>query len=233
MKDTKILEAISEYVYARDLEGLKTALEKWPTVDLTKYNEAAHTLLHVAAKVEHSAELIKFLVEKGIDVNILDDEGRTPLYDAVLYECPNNLSVLIDLGGDVNLSDFEKSSPLVTACCHVEEHFACAKILLANGALINASSGNHLSSRTALEGAVYNAEDIDLVKFLIEQGADLDIEAPLMKAISIQNIEMIKLLVEKGATINRYININGENDLAFAKRVGNEEIIAYLETQLK
>jgi len=232
MKEVEILDLISEYVYNQDLDGLKTALDKWKGLDIAKYNRSELTLLHVAAKVKNSAPIIEFLIDRGIAVDVLAREGRTPLLDAVLYKCPNNLKTLIRLGGDVNVQDIEKRTPLVTACCHTEDDFACVKILLEHGALINVSSKDHLGSRTALEAAVYNAEDIALITYLIEQGADVNLEAPLMKAISIENLEMIQLLVQKGATVNQYENKNGENDLAFAKRVGNKEIIAYLEQQI-
>lgn len=232
MEEKKLLDTLREYVYDQDVQGLQQSLKKWPKLNLNQYNQGEHTLLHIAAQVEHSESMIRFLVQQGIPINALDNQGRTPLYDAVLYTCPENLKVLIELGGDVNLSSFQPSSPLVVACCHKADDFTCVNILLENGAAINASSKNHLSNRTALEAAVYSAQNLALVQFLIEKGADPNVEAPLMKAISRKNEAMVQLLVEQGAIINHYTNINGENDVAFAKRVGNQAIVQYLESKL-
>lgn len=233
MKEVEILDLISEYVYNQDLDGLKTALDKWKGLDIAKYNRSGYTLLHVAAKVENSAEIIEFLVNKEIDINCLDSNGNTPLHEAVLYQCSNNLEVFINAGGDVNLPNEGKTTPLITACSSMDDNIECVKMLLENGAKINDVT-NHLASETALIAAISLDEEHEmaLVKYLIEKGADVNLGGTIMTAISYENIEMLHFLIEKGAKINRYININGENDLAFAKRVGNKEIIDYLEQQI-
>lgn len=235
MNASEILDEISECIYDQNFEALEVALNKWTDIDITQYNGAEHTLLHVAAKVENSAKIIKVLVEKGIGVNCLDSNGSTPLHEAVLYECPNNAQVFIDLGAEINLPNAGKTTPLITACASMEYNRACVELLLEHGALINHVTGNHLGTETALIAAIGLDEehDMDLVKYLIEKGADVNIKGTLMEAISYENIEMLRFLIEQRAELNRYININGENDLAFAKRVGNEEIIAYLEEQMK
>jgi ankyrin repeat protein len=231
MKASDILDKISECIYDQNFEALKVALNRWKDIDITQYNGAEHTLLHVAAKVENSAKIIEVFLKKGIGVNCLDSNGSTPLHEAVLYECPNNAQVFIDLGAEVDLPNASKTTPLITACASMEDNRACVELLLKHGALINHVTGNHLGSETALIAAIGLDEehDMTLVKYLIEKGADVNLKGTLMEAISYENIEILRFLIKKGAEINRYININGENDLAFAKRVGNEEILAYLE----
>jgi len=225
----EILEELTELVYEQDFNQLKIELEK-TKIDLSQNNESEHTLLHVAAKVEGSENIIELLIQKGIDVNVLDINGHTPLLDAVLYHCPKNLKTLIELGGNIELQNNENNAPLVTACAN-KENIECVKILLENGALVNRIIEKRLTSNTPLKAAIYSAKSIELVEYLFEQGADANIESPILTAISRENIEILTLLVKKGAKIKGVKNTNGESVNDFAIRVGNKEIIRFIEKQ--
>ena len=83
--------------------------------------------------------------------------------------------------------------------------------------------------------AASNSNDIELVKFLISKGADVNllseyIYTPLHHAVMNNSIEMVKLLIENGADIN--VNANDEIDypisLAIEGRRSNEEIAKVL-----
>ena len=224
----EILDELFELVYEQDYNQLQIELEN-TKIDISQFNDSGHTLLHIAAKVENSEEIIKLLVEKGINVNILDNDGNTPLLDSVLYCCPKNLKLLIELGGDVELENFENNSPLSTACSE-KDNFECVKLLVKYGAKINTVNPLRLTANTPLKSAIYSAKDLDLVKYLVENNADLNLENPIMTAISVENIQILKYLIENGAEINKAKNRNGEDIFAFAQRVGNKEIIGILET---
>jgi len=64
-----------------------------------KYWMYEETLLHWAARSDYQ-NVAKYLVEAGADIEALDSDGVTPLYNAILL---NNLELaryLIDLGAD-------------------------------------------------------------------------------------------------------------------------------------
>lgn len=224
-KNFKILERLSALVYEQNYEQLKVELET-TEMDISQFNDSEHTLLHIAAKVKHSGAIINLLVEKGIDVNILDKCGNTPLLDSVLYGCPENLKLLIQLGGDIEKENFENDSPLSIACS--DEYFDCVQLLIKHGAKINKVSPPSLTGSTPLRSAIYYAEDLDLVKYLVENGADINLNNPIMAAISVENIEILEYLIENGVELDKAKNRNGEDVFAFAQRVGNKEIIAML-----
>ena len=48
-----------------------------------KLNTEGYTLLHLAAKTPNAEELISFLIKKGFDIDVLDEYGRTPIFQAV------------------------------------------------------------------------------------------------------------------------------------------------------
>ncbi|KAF3069658.1 Serine/threonine-protein phosphatase 6 regulatory ankyrin repeat subunit C [Daldinia childiae] len=97
------------------------------------------TALHVLCK--HSQEhrdLILYLLREGANINGSDENGRTPIYEYVMY--PNNHKLLrefIKQGANVHHRDFQGRTPLHVACADYK--FSHAKLfdtivaLLENG----------------------------------------------------------------------------------------------------
>lgn len=87
------------------------------------------------------------------------------------------------------------------------------------------------SNKNALSTPLYLAvsnSDIDIVKFLLDNGADIDKckSPPLHKAINLGNIEIVKVLIDYGADIEQVYLGNSPLYLALCKR--NTTIIKYL-----
>lgn len=77
-------------------------------------------------------------------------------------------------------------------------------------------------------------EQWEMAKFLIEEGADLDVEdeygaQPLLKAVSSGNYEISKLLLERGADLT-HENVAGICPLSLAREADAEEFIELLES---
>ena len=60
------------------------------------------SLLHKAADAGNST-LIKFLVERGAPINVLDGQVWTPLHTAVHHERVKAVQTLLDLGADATI----------------------------------------------------------------------------------------------------------------------------------
>jgi hypothetical protein len=63
------------------------------------------TLLHIAAR-SHSPEMVKILLEAGSDPNARDDQLRTALHDAYIFDAsPEILQLLRQYGADPEVRD--------------------------------------------------------------------------------------------------------------------------------
>jgi len=149
--------------------------------------------IHKAARGGNLAA-VKAELEKGVDVNALDDRwpNGTPLHSAKTVEVAE---FLIDNGADVNAKDKVESSPL---------HYAnkdVARVLIANGADVNAlnRTGKDPMSRAISKG------NKELVEMLIDAGVELNNGDffHLHDAVSTGNQEVVLTLIDAGADVNR------------------------------
>ena len=113
---------------------------------------------------------VKQLINEGVDINVVDMFGHTPLTIAVQSGNLKIAEVLIAAGADVN-SDHEGLTPLIHAS--FLGLLDMAKLLVANGAHVN-----HRDDRgdTALMFASRRGS-LKLVQFLVLKGADVNMEA--------------------------------------------------------
>jgi uncharacterized protein len=104
------------------------------------------------------------------DVDVRDEDGRTPLMHAILAEHadPSLVQVLIDRGADVNANDRQQWTPLLFAARN--QRAAIVKQLLDAGADVDAAD---MYGNTPLGRAIESpTPDVDVVAALIAHGAD-------------------------------------------------------------
>ncbi len=116
-----------------------------------------------------SPEEVQKALETGMQVDIRDDIGRTPLmWAAFSNENPEVLKMLLDAGARVDARDEAGRTPLMRAASH-NENPEIARVLLAAGANVHARDER---GRTALmRGAQWNRNP-EVIKVLLEAGAD-------------------------------------------------------------
>ncbi len=79
-------------------------------VDINYQDAKGNTILSVAVDRKES-DKVKFILSKGADPNIPDDEGKTPLHKALDVKTAH---LLIDNGADINAQDKHGDTPVIT-----------------------------------------------------------------------------------------------------------------------
>jgi len=90
------------------------------------------TTLHTIA-IREQLDTIDFLLQSGVDINALDDEGDTALHDAVRFNRLSSVQFLIERGARINERNHEGHTPLDIAVS--EGHSEIEALLIAEGAV--------------------------------------------------------------------------------------------------
>jgi len=116
----KIIKSLIEY--DSDLVDLETD---------TSGNDILCTPLHLAASLNspNSVEIIKYLLQKGADINRLDVKNRTPLWRAVRAVLYSNVKVLLESEANPDIADESGVTPLHLAASQAQHHLV---VLLMN-----------------------------------------------------------------------------------------------------
>lgn len=135
MTNDKILK-FSDAVVFGDFDIVKAMIEENPEI-VNAQDKYGFTALHNAMP-EEEFEIIEYLIEKGADVEIQNEDGVTPLHLAAFTK---TALILLEHGADINQKDNRGNTPLHAAVIAGEEHREMIKFLIDNGA--DASIINH------------------------------------------------------------------------------------------
>ena len=164
----------------------------------------------------NDTERVKFLAEKGADLNKPDPQGWLPLQNAARQRKDGMIATLIELGADPNHAAEDGTTPLITAA--MRDHVPSVKALLEKGADIEEPGPEgYRPLALAIAESKYEA-----AKALMEGGADVSVASgadgltPLMLIAaqtgpaegarflpgSTRPSDIAKGLVERGADVN-------------------------------
>jgi ankyrin repeat protein len=146
-------------------------------------------------------DIVKFLVERGVDVDATTVDGVTPLMYASQNGYTEIMQYLINKGADVNATPYNAVTPLIGAVR--TGHYEAAKMLLEAGAKVDAR--DELALTSLMHASAYNYPEI--ADLLIEKGADLEAgdwfgTRPLMMAVYYNCYETTQVLIRRGADLN-------------------------------
>ncbi|WP_257263743.1 ankyrin repeat domain-containing protein [Endozoicomonas sp. ONNA2] len=157
---------------------------------------------HYTNQQGNDDECLRELVDiRGVNINVTDNDGSTPLIIAAIWGKFDRLQWLIDAGADINAVANDGSTALYEAACWGRTD--CLRKLLADHRIqVNQKMEKH--GRTALHSAVCNGHK-EIVKELLTDGRilvnkkDNDGDTALDLAIKYHHAACKKLLEDYGA----------------------------------
>ena len=195
--------------------------------DPTKHNWYG-TVLHCAAEAGEVGCIYE-LLDRGVNVNIEDHDGRAPLICAAESGHTGAVRALLERGANVNSIYRDGGTPLVVAIQGGASP-RIIRMLLENGADPNipnvyTSSPLHMAAR-------HSNDDTEIARDLLQFGADVDARgwngrAPLQMAAKTNNITHLQLFLDRGANIDAQSH-DGATALYTAARLCNLDAVEYL-----
>lgn len=170
---------------------------------------------------------IESLLKRGVNPNIRDKDGQTPLHNAAYLGHVAVAKLLLEHGADIHARDNANWTPLHDAASG--GHVDVVKLLLEHGADPNIKDKN---GNTLLHWAAYKGY-FDVARLLLERGVDpnaknKDGDTPLHDAASGGHVDVVRLLLEHGAdpTVK---NRDGKTPLDLAMEAGYDGVVSLIE----
>ncbi|KAK4422318.1 Potassium channel AKT1 [Sesamum alatum] len=171
--------------------------------------------------------LLHHLLRRGLEPNELDSNGRNALHLAAAKGNVECVLLLLDYGADPNRRDSEGNVPLWDAI--LGNHEAVIKVLVDNGATLSSGDVGQFACYAAEQNDLDLLKQITKFGGDITLLNSLGTTA-LHTAISEENIEIIKFLMDQGADIDKP-DVHGWTPRALADYQGHEGINALFQTK--
>ncbi len=184
--------------------------------------------LNTAAETGDKVQFKKILKQKGLDLNLQDEEGMTPLMSAALGGQVDLLKQL--LKKNVNLEVKNSAGDTALAVAATNDQIKAAKVLIEAGANVDIVVAGE-DEDTLLTRAATGS--LELVKLILKKKKDLVNktnklgETALMQSVRFGNNDSVKLLLASGAD-TKIKNKAGLTALDIAKQSNNQTAVQLL-----
>jgi ankyrin repeat protein len=143
---------------------------------LNMQDQRGATPLHLAV-CKKNFDVVKMLIKAGIDVNIKKNDGQTALHLAARYANADIVKIFIQAGANLDARDGARWTPLITAAYFgnlnvMKELISSYPKFYSNSFKVHYLNMQTCCDNTALHLAVLHHNNLDIVKLLIEAGAN-------------------------------------------------------------
>lgn len=182
-------------------------------------------------------DVVKSLVEKGLDIDKQDKHGYTPLHLAVRYHLDEIVKYLVSKGANVNTNDIYSDTPLLDAVRNNDTNIA--KTLICNDAMIknikdtqgvsiieysDTNDNKYLSKlltdnniSTLCSNKKSKKKEVTLIKISKLAPEPIMVQSVKIEEITLYN-ELLDMLQSYDATMNEdHLSIIINNSLVFSK----------------
>lgn len=192
-------------IYKKDIKCVRELLANGVDVNIREQTMGSTPLI-VACSLEGTYEIIELLIAKGADVNVKGSYG----YTALMWAAENShktVELLLKNGADVNVKGVDGMTAFIQSIFGIlsgSVTTAVCDLFLEKGSNVNDQlTGADATGWSALLFASSN-EKLDLVKYLILNGADINLKAKdgtsaMSLALKNKNEDIIKILKANGS----------------------------------
>lgn len=171
------------------------------------------------AVTSNSELILRQLLEKGVDSNIADNEGKTPLYYAIDYLKISAIKMLIDNNSSI------VNKPFVDGKTYL--HQAIERVL------VNSSDENIIILEKILNSPFYKDNDnLELTNSNGETALYTAVRYSFATSNYTLLINIVNLLIEVGANLDA-LNKDGKNILHLACEHNRDELVKYFSDNHK
>ncbi len=180
------------------------------------FAENKTTLLHEAAR-ENRADITKQLLDKGVDLNIRNDNGYTPLNIAVIHDAVDVFDLLVKKGAEFDTRVNIRGYPVVQAI--ENESLNIIKYILDNRDELNIT----LKDIDKITRKIAEENKFDLYKLVMENQLknieQKNLISPLYQFAINNNLIAVKYIIEE----QKLIKAEDINNIYLVKRLASQE----------
>ncbi len=224
-------DAKRDFIHHQIIDGkedeVRRKISKFPSLLTVPYTKRSKVLpMHHAAQYS-SAALVKFMIERGADLNAKCYNDFTALH---LCQSPESAKVLIEAGADASCaSSFGQTALQYVA---LSGRKPVAEAMIKAGVEVDVLTATAMGmSEEAMRLAKADPKLLETARgFSLNRN-----ESPLGIAAFTGNLELVKVFVELGADVNSYSRYpsggGGHTPLTNAVSAGHEDVVEFLLRQ--
>ena len=189
------------------------------------------TALH-SASFEGHLQVVRYLLQHGVDVNVRDSVVDTPLLLASYQGHLDVVQCLLEHGADANLLGNRHYAPLTFAAYY--GHVNVVRLLLEHNADANSQDKDgDTPLHDAMQGGRFNAERSQIVRLLLKHGGNVnarddELQTPLhLVTRRADLLDLLRLLLEHGADLDAK-DKDGKTPLQLSLESGHDEVTRLL-----
>jgi ankyrin repeat protein len=228
-----IEEATSEFLFKcirnHEWDKLKSTINKYETLNLNMIDSNQNNLIMYAVKY-NKPDIVKLLIEKKCNYDVVDYFNRSILYEAIISDYYDIIKVLLDYSLEnigFNIVDIKDNNGQIALHYAIKNNkLEIVRLLIKHGSNVNAYNNDGYNS---LHLAI-RKKNLDIVKLILENNIYINAktdkgDTALHMSLNYQTNDITHLLLKNKADVNICDDSNYYSPLHYAVAWNNYKII--------